>query len=100
MVYLKGAQFRSPEDIKKMLEIQKVRRYNTNIMLSRISRSLATKTAYCSSIRCRASTLVISEPSHGSVTPGQTQSAVTAAQSFRQDIELLVVGKYAPTEIS
>jgi hypothetical protein len=70
------------------------------MMLSRISRSLATKTAYAYSRCCWASTLVLSEPLNGSVTPAQTQSAVTAAQSFRQDIELLVVGKYAPTEIS
>ncbi|KAL3935201.1 MAG: hypothetical protein SGBAC_009232 [Bacillariaceae sp.] len=47
-----------------------------------------------------ASTLVLSEPLlQGGVTPAQTQSTVTAAQSFGQDIELLVVGTEAPTEI-
>mmetsp|Transcript_10798 Transcript_10798/g.26117 ORF Transcript_10798/g.26117 Transcript_10798/m.26117 type:complete len:330 (-) Transcript_10798:207-1196(-) len=70
-------------------------------MLSRISH-LATKTSlrYSAAYSTRwASTLVLSEPLDGSVTPAQTQSTVTAAQSFGQDIELLVVGKEAPTEI-
>jgi len=47
-----------------------------------------------------ASTLVLSEPlEEGGVTPGQTQSIITAAQSFGQPVELLVVGADPPTQI-
>ncbi|CAJ1951670.1 unnamed protein product [Cylindrotheca closterium] len=71
-------------------------------MLSRISRSFATNQTLLRSAttsRCWASTLVLSEPLNESITPAQTQSTVTAARSFGQDIELLVVGNDAPTEI-
>ena len=47
-----------------------------------------------------ASTLVVSEPllEDGATPPG-TQSTVTAAQQLGQDIDLLVVGDQAPTQI-
>lgn len=68
-------------------------------MLSRTLSRLATRQSSHTISRCWASTLVLSEPLDGTVTPGQTQSTVTAAQAFGQDVELLVVGKEAPTEI-
>jgi electron transfer flavoprotein alpha subunit len=47
-----------------------------------------------------ASTLVVSEPlTEGGVTPPGTQSTVTAAQQFGQEVDLLVVGDQPPTQI-
>lgn len=68
-------------------------------MLSRVRTISRLATAIRQTSRW-ASTLVVSEPlNDGTVTPGQTQSTVTAAQAFGQDVELLVVGSEAPTEI-
>lgn len=48
-------------------------------------------------LRRWASTLVISDPLNGSVTPPSTQSAVTAAKALGNDVELLT--NTLPTEI-
>jgi hypothetical protein len=56
--------------------------------------------ATISSSRCWASTLVISDPlTDAGETPPGTQSAVTAAGKFGQDVALLVVGASPPNKI-
>jgi electron transfer flavoprotein alpha subunit len=71
-------------------------------MLSRVTSSslIARRWAAASSPSRWASTLVVAEPldSNGA-TPGQTQSAVTAAAHFGQSVDLLVVGEIPPTQI-
>ena len=69
-------------------------------MLSRIHTASRLAPRLLSSSRCCwASTLVLSEPLNGTVTTAPTQATVTAAKAFGQEIELLVVGESAPTEI-
>jgi electron transfer flavoprotein alpha subunit len=71
-------------------------------MLSKVTSSslIARRWAAASSLSRWASTLVLAEPldSNGA-TPGQTQSAVTAAAHFGQPVALLVVGEIPPAQI-
>lgn len=66
--------------------------------LRKLSVAAATSTSRLSASRW-ASTLVVSEPLVGGVTPPGTQSSVTAATQLGQPVELLVVGDEAPTKI-
>jgi len=73
---------------------------NKSMLLSRVRHHLSRSVRRLDQSSQRlASTLVLSEPLHNGSTPGQTQSTVTAAQAFGQDVELLVVGPTPPTEI-
>lgn len=68
------------------------------MMLSRAA-SVTTRRFVAASSSRLASTLVVSEPLEGGVTPPGTQSTVLAAQLLNQDVALLVVGTEAPTKV-
>jgi hypothetical protein len=68
-------------------------------MLSRITTATSLRRFSAASSRW-ASTLVVSEPlTESGATPPGTQSSVTAAAQLGQDVDLLVVGDQAPSQV-